>query len=312
MKLIIQIPCHNEEETLATTLRTLPRQVTGFDRVEWLLIDDGSTDRSVEIARSNGVEYVVRMNGRKGLARAFMAGVLEGVYRGADVIVNTDADNQYNAEDIPALVKPIVERQADIVVGARPIQSIQHFSPLKRCLQGWGSQVARGLSKTEVQDATSGFRAFTRDAALRLNVFNSYTYTLETLIQAGLSNLRVANVPIRVNGPTRPSRLIKSVSGYIRRGVITMFNTYLIYKPVEVFGFLALAFLTPGLFLAIRYIFFMLAGSGHGHVQSVVAAGALIICGIFMAAIGIVGHLLAINRRLLEELRYLAYSRSRE
>ncbi len=250
MKLIIQIPCYNEAATLALTLADLPRRVDGFEVVEWQVIDDGSTDETAEIARANGVKHIIRMNGNQGLARAFMTGILEAVNRGADVIVNTDADNQYNAQDIPALVRPIVDGQADIVIGARPIQSIKHFSPLKRRLQRLGSSVVRGLSKTTVQDAPSGFRAITRNAALRLNVFNAYTYTLETIIQAGQGNLRIVNVPIRVNEPTRPSRLVKSNKEYVRRSIAAMLSAYLIYKPVKIFGLLAAILLIPGFLLA--------------------------------------------------------------
>ena len=291
LKLVIQVPCFNEQQTLPRTLAALPRRVEGFDAVEILVIDDGSGDDTAAVARS--------------LAAAFMTGLETALELGADVIVNTDADDQYPGGDLPALVRPILDGDADIVIGARPIDSIRHFSPLKRLLQQLGSRVVRALSRTAVSDAPSGFRAMTRDAALRLNVFTGYTYTLETIIQAGLSNLRVANVPIGVNAPTRPSRLIRSTAGYLWRSARTLFSVYLIYRPIRLFGLLAFAFLTPGALLALRYLYFFWIGEGRGHVQSVVVGGALVVCGIFMLAIATVAHLLAINRRLLEELRYL-------
>ena len=303
-KLIIQIPCLNEEENLPETLAELPRSLEGVDRIEWLIIDDGSTDRTAEVARSLGVEHVVQMQGNQGLARAFMAGLLAGVERGADVIVSTDADNQYCAADIPSLLRPIFQGEADVVIGSRPISSIRHFSPVKRFLQKLGSRVVRTLSGTHVQDAPSGFRAFTRDAARRLNVFSNYTYTLETIIQAGHSNLRIVDRPIRVNGPTRPSRLIRSIPTYIRRSILDLLSTYVIYRPTRIFGGLAVAFLVPGFLLAVRYLVLASMGAGKGHIQSVIASGVLGVCGVFMLAIGIVAHLLRINRQLLEELRY--------
>lgn len=311
-KLMIQIPCLNEAETLPETIADLPREVDGFDSVQVLVVDDGSTDGTADVARSLGVEHVIRMNGNQGLARAFMAGVVAAVERGADVIVNTDADNQYVAADIARLVEPILDDRADIVIGTRPIREIRHFSPIKRFLQGVGSRVVRTLSGADVADAPSGFRAMTRDAAIRLNVFNDFTYTIETVIQAGLSNLRIASVPIRVNGPTRPSRLFRSISAYIRRSIITMLGVYVIYRPTRIFGALAAAFLIPALFLAARYGILAAMGEGRGHVQSVIASGVLFLAAVFMAAIGIVAHLQSINRRLLEEIRYLERSRRLE
>lgn len=310
LKLVVQVPCYDEERTLADTLDALPRSLEGFSEVDLLVVDDGSRDGTAEVARRRGAR-VVRHNHNLGLARAFMTGLRAAIEMGADVIVNTDADHQYRAADLPALVEPIVRGEADIVVGARPIQAIRHFSPVKRWLQRFGSRVVRALSRTDVRDAPSGFRAMSRDAALRLNVFTGYTYTLETIIQAGLSNLRVVNVPVGVHDPTRPSRLVKSVPGYVWRSVRTMLSVYLIYKPIRLFGTFAFVFLTPGFLLAVRYLYFVWIGEGKGHVQSVVVGGALVVCGIFMLAIATVAHLLAINRRLLEELRYLEGRRER-
>ncbi|HVS13725.1 MAG TPA: glycosyltransferase family 2 protein [Thermoanaerobaculia bacterium] len=305
MKAIIQIPCFNEESTLPRTLADLPRQLPGFDRVEWLVIDDGSTDRTAEVARAHGVDHVVSLGHNQGLARAFVAGLVAAVERGADVIVNTDADNQYRGEDVARLVAPVVDGSADLVIGSRPISSIEHFSPVKRLLQRLGSRVVRGLSGTSIRDAPSGFRALSADAALRLNVFSSYTYTLETIIQAGHSGLRVLDVPIEVNAPTRESRLIRSIPSYLRHSLVALLGAYTIYRPTRLFGALATVLLIPAAALAGRYLVLVGMGQGGGHVQSVIASGVLAIAGLFMAAIGVVAHLLAINRRLLEEIRYL-------
>ena len=312
MKVIIQIPCLNEEDTLPTTLAALPRELPGTDRVEWLIVDDGSTDRTVEVAREHGADHVVRMNGNQGLARAFMAGLVAAVEHGADLVVNTDADNQYHAGDLPLLIRPIVDGEADMVIGSRPISAIRHFSPVKRFLQKLGSRVVRALSGTRVKDAPSGFRAFSRDAALRLNVFSSYTYTLETIVQAGHSNLRVTDVPIRVTGPTRPSRLIRSIPAYVRRSILDLIATWVTYRPAKAFGLLSALFLIPAAVLAVRYLAFVAAGEGAGHVQSVIASGVLAVCGVLTASMGVVAHLLGVNRRLLEEIRYLERKRRQE
>jgi glycosyltransferase involved in cell wall biosynthesis len=304
-KLVIQIPCFNEQATLERTIAELPREIPGFSQVELLVIDDGSSDRTAEVARRCGASVVIRHNRNRGLARTFMTGIKTAIERGADVIVNTDADNQYSAADLPALVRPILTGEADIVIGARSIEAIRHFSPIKRVLQRIGSRAVRAVSRTDVADAPSGFRAMSREAALHLNVFTSYTYTLETIIQAGLSNLRVINVPVAVNPPTRPSRLIRSTAQYVWRSVRTLLSVYLIYRPIRLFTWLAVLFLAPGLLLAVRYLYLAGIGEGRGHVQSVIVGGALVVCGIFMLAVATVAHLLAINRRLLEELRYL-------
>ncbi|MGB5584186.1 MAG: glycosyltransferase family 2 protein, partial [Gammaproteobacteria bacterium] len=235
MKLIIQIPCFNEAETLAITLADLPREVPGFDQVEWLIIDDGSTDDTVKVALDNGVDHVVRHPRNQGLAQGFMNGLDACLSHGADVIVNTDADNQYNAEDIPALVAPILEGKAEIVVGARPIKTIEHFSPAKKLLQKLGSWVVRAASQADIPDAPSGFRAMSRNAAQRLMVFNDYTYTLETIIQAGQKNMAITSVPIRVNEDLRPSRLVKSIPSYIKRSIGTIIRIFIIYRPFRFF-----------------------------------------------------------------------------
>lgn len=312
MKLIIQIPCLNEAETLPATLATLPRQVDGFDEVEVLVIDDGSTDGTAAIAQAHGAHHVVRMNGNQGLARAFMAGVVAATDLGADVIVNTDADNQYRSEFIPALVRPILEGTADLVIGARPVHSIRHFSPVKRFLQAIGSRVVRVVCGADVRDAPSGFRALSRHAALRLNVFGDFTYTIETAIQAGLSNLRVISVPVQVNPPTRPSRLFRSNLSYVCRCAVTIAAVYVIYRPVHLFGALALAFFAPGLFLGGRFLYLFATGEGGGHVQSLIACAILMLSGVFMSAVGVIAHLQKINRQLLEELRFLARHRPTE
>ncbi|WP_235949933.1 glycosyltransferase family 2 protein [Candidatus Regiella insecticola] len=236
MKLIIQIPCFNEAQTLAITLAALPRSVVGFDTVEWLIIDDGSQDNTAEVAKAQGVDHVIRHTNNKGLARAFMTGLDACLQLGADVIVNTDADNQYNAEDIPALTQPILQHRAELVIGTRPITTIEHFSPVKKILQKLGSWVVRIASKTDIADAPSGFRAISRTAAQRLMVFNDYTYTLETIIQAGQKNITITSVPIRVNEDLRPSRLVKSIPSYIKRSIVSIIRIFIIYRPFRFFS----------------------------------------------------------------------------
>ncbi|MBY0227942.1 MAG: glycosyltransferase family 2 protein [Gemmataceae bacterium] len=306
MKLLIQVPCLNEATTLPATLADLPRSLPGFDAVEFLVIDDGSIDGTADVARAHGAHHVIRLPGRQGLARAFLAGLLACLERGADVVVNTDADNQYDARCLPALLAPILEGRADVCVGARPIAAIPHYSWLKKLLQRWGSRFVRAVSGVAVDDAPCGFRAFTREAALRVQVFTSFSYTLETLIQAGASGLRVASVPIAVNPPTRPSRLFRGTFTYIVRSVGTILAAYAIYRPVRLFGLLGLACLLPGLFLAVRYAWLMAEGEGKGHVQSVIAAGVLGLAALLFFALALVGHLLRIQRLMLEELCYRA------
>lgn len=304
LKLIIQIPCYNEAGTLAIALAALPREVPGFDAVEWLIIDDGSNDDTVAVARANGVDHVVRHTSNQGLARGFMTGLDSCLRLGADVIVNTDADNQYNADDIPALTQPILEHRADIVVGARPIETIEHFSPVKKLLQKLGSWVVRVASKTDIPDAPSGFRAMSRAAAQRLMVFNDYTYTLETIIQAGQKNMAITSVPIRVNDDLRPSRLVKSIPSYIKRSIVTIIRIFIIYRPFRFFGTIGAVLFGAGLLLGLRFLWKYLGGEGGGHVQSLILATLLLGMGFQTLLIAVVADLLAANRKLMEDVRY--------
>lgn len=303
MKLIIQIPCLNEAEHLPATLADLPRQVPGFDTVEWQVIDDGSSDATSEVARKNGVHHIVRLPYNQGLARAFMAGIENAVRLGADVIVNTDADNQYAASSIPALVQPILDGRAQMVVGARPIRQMMHFSSLKRSLQRFGSWVVRKASGTEIEDTTSGFRAIHRDAVLRLYVFNTYTYTLETIIQAGRKNIPVVSVPVGVNGETRPSRLMKSTASYVRRSLVTILRIALLYQPLKVFTWLSVVIAFPGVAAVVRFFYYYAEGHGAGHIQSLAVAAALISVAAIIGMGGLIADLIAANRILLEEIR---------
>ncbi|OGA59643.1 MAG: glycosyl transferase [Burkholderiales bacterium RIFCSPHIGHO2_01_FULL_64_960] len=303
MKLIIQIPCLNEAGTLAIALKDLPRQVEGFDTVEWLIIDDGSTDDTVRVARENGVDHVVRHTRNQGLARGFMTGLDACLRLGADVIVNTDADNQYNAQDIPALTAPVLAGVADIVVGARPIETIEHFSPVKKMLQKLGSWVVRVASKTDIPDAPSGFRAMSRSAAQRLMVFNDYTYTLETIIQAGQKNMAITSVPIRVNGDLRPSRLVKSIPSYIKRSIVTIVRIFVIYRPFRFFVSIGGVLFSIGFVIGLRFLAYYIQGDGGGHVQSLILATMLMGMGFQTILIAFLADLLAANRKLVEEIR---------
>jgi len=304
MKLIIQIPCFNEEESLPGTLAALPREVPGFDTVEWLIIDDGSRDRTVDVARAHGADHVVHLPRNRGLARAFTVGLEAGLALGADVIVNTDADNQYCADDIPALVAPILAGEAELVIGERPIAQIAHFSPIKKALQRLGSAAVRFLSRTDVADAPSGFRAMSRTAAMQLNVFSEYTYTLETIIQAGQKGMAVASVPIRVNGETRPSRLMSSIDSYIKRSVLTMFRIFVTYRPLRFFMTLGIPAFVAGFALGLRFLYYYLTGDGDGKIQSTILAALLMGLGAFFCVVGLVVDLIAVNRKLLEKLQW--------
>src|SRR3954462_9119171 len=308
MKLIIQIPCFNEQEQLPATLADLPREMPGIDEIEWLIIDDGSTDGTVETARAHGVDHVVRLTNNKGLAAGFQAGLDACLKLGADLIVNTDADNQYNARDIPKLLAPILEGNADMVVGDREVAGIEHFSALKVTLQKLGSAVVRRASETNVPDTTSGFRAYNREAAIQLQVVSRFTYTLETIIQAGKNLVAVDHVPIRTNPKTRESRLFPSMWSYVRRNGVAIFRIYSAYEPLRVF--MAAAGIVGLISLIIwgRFAYFYIVeGEGKGHVQSLILGAVLFIAAVQLAALGIVGDILAASRvlqqRTLERVR---------
>ncbi len=306
-KLIIQIPCYNEEATLGLTLSQLPRSIPGIETVEWLIINDGSRDRTVEVAQSCGVDHIVSFERNQGLAKGFMAGIEACLKAGADIIVNTDADNQYCADDIPKLIKPILDGDAEIVVGARPIQKIKDFSPVKKLLQKLGSLVVRIASKTNIPDAPSGFRAISRKAALRLNVFNEYTYTLETIIQAGQRGMAITSVPIRTNGYLRPSRLVKSIPAYIQRSIITIFRIFMTYRPLQFFMMLGSVPFSAGLLLCMRWLFLFWGIIGDNpakpRVPSLILAAILILVGVQLYILGLVADLMGVNRQLLEDIQ---------
>ena len=303
-KLIIQIPCFNEEETLPRTLADLPQRVAGCDSIEVLVVDDGSTDRTVEVARQAGVRQVLRMPRNRGLAAAFAAGMSRALELGADVIVNTDGDNQYPGRFIPELVRPILEGNADVVVGDRQIASRPGYPRLKRWLQTLGSRVVGWTSGLEVLDATSGFRAFSREAALRVVVHTSYTYTAETLIQAGKTGLAVTFVPIEINAKLRESRLIKSMPGFVARSAAAILRIFLMYEALRVFVGIGVALVVGGLLLTGRYVYFFAIGEGQGHVQSLILATILLLMGFLSFLLGMLADLIAKNRRLSEEALY--------
>ena len=304
MKLIIQIPCYNEEETLPVTLADLPREVPGFERVEWMVIDDGSRDDTVEIAQAHGVDHIISHHHNMGLARAFMTGLDACVRLGADVIVNTDGDNQYKGEFIPDLVKPIIDQRAEIVIGARPIEDIEHFSPAKKLLQKLGSWVVRVASNSDIPDAPSGFRAISREAAKQINVFNNYTYTLEMIIQAGQKNIPMTWVPIEINPVLRPTRLIKSIPSYIKRSALTITRIFVVYKPFRFFGLIGLLIFAIGFMVGCRFLYYYFIGDGDGHVQSLIFASIMLGMGFQTMMVAFVADLLSVNRKLMEELQY--------
>lgn len=306
MKLIIQIPCYNEAETLEVALDDLPRELPGIDEIEYLVINDGSRDDTAEVARRWGVHHVVNFRRNRGLARGFMAG-LDGCLRnGADIIVNTDADNQYCAEDIGALIRPILDGEADMVIGARPIDDTAHFSFIKKKLQHFGSWVVRKASGPDVPDAPSGFRAMSREAAMRLNVVNDYTYTLETIVQAGREKIAVTSVPVRTNGELRPSRLFKSIWGYVKKSMLTILRAYMMYRPLASFSFMALFPVLAGLLIGGRFLVYVWQGQSGGHVQSLILACTLIIMGFLTFMIGLLADVIAANRKLLQDTQYHA------
>ncbi|MBK1649800.1 glycosyltransferase [Rhabdochromatium marinum] len=300
MKLIVQIPCYNEEQTLAATLADIPRAIPAIDRIELLVIDDGSIDRTAAVALENGVHHIVHHKHNQGLARAFRNGLDACLQQGADIIVNTDADNQYVGADIALLVAPILQGKANMVIGDRRTDGIAHFSPLKKFLQRLGSSVVRRLAGVDVPDTVSGFRAFSREAALRLNIVSNFSYTIETVIQAGKRDLTVVSVPVRTNPTARPSRLFRSIPQFVSQSLITMTRMYAMYKPLRVFFFLGVLLIGLGLLPILRFLFFYLQGDGAGHIQSLQLGGVLLLIGVFAWLIGLVADLISFNRQLLE------------
>ncbi|SEP77259.1 Glycosyltransferase involved in cell wall bisynthesis [Lachnospiraceae bacterium RM5] len=304
MKLIIQIPCYNEAETLEIALNDLPKHIDGIDEIEYLIINDGSKDNTVEVAKNWGVNYVVNFRRNKGLAHGFMAGIDACLRNGADIIVNTDADNQYVAEDIEKLVRPIINGETDIVIGERPIDDTEHFSPLKKKLQHFGSWVVRVASDSDIPDAPSGFRAYSREAAMRLNVTNEYTYTLETIVQAGRERMAQTSVPIRTNGELRPSRLFNSMMGYVKKSMVTIVRAYIMYSPLKTFSIIAVIPMAIGLGIDVRYLFYMARGKGKGHTQSLILGSTLMMIGFVTFVIGLVADLIAKSRKIMEDVQY--------
>lgn len=303
MKLIIQIPCFNEEKTLPITLKALPKSIDGIDEIEVIIIDDGSSDKTVEVAKEFGVKNIFSLNKNYGLARAFSYGLNKAIGLGADIVVNTDADNQYCADDIEKIVIPILNNKADMVVGERPISDIKHFSLSKKMLQKLGSKVMSLISGIKINDAPSGFRAFSRRAAMSINVFDNYTYTLETIIQANAKGLVVENVPIRINKEERPSRLISNIFVYILRSILTMTRMFIVYRPFRFFATISAIFLILGLLTGGRFLYYYFVGEGSGHVQSLILASILIITGVQTFVVAIASDLLSINRKLLEDIQ---------
>ena len=301
MKLIIQIPCYNEAETLEIALNDLPKHIDGIDEIEYLIINDGSQDNTVEVAKNWGVNYVVNFKCNKGLAKGFMAGLDACLRQGADIIVNTDADNQYCGADIEKLVRPILEGKADIVIGERPIDQTEHFSPMKKRLQHIGSWTVRVASKTDVPDAPSGFRAYSRQAALRMNVVNEYTYTLETIVQAGRNKMAITSVPIRTNPELRSSRLFHSMLGYIKKSMLTIIRAFMMYKPLRFFTIFGGVIFAVGLILGIRFLVYFFMGQSGGHIQSLILASTLLMLGFQTFISGLLADLIASNRKLLED-----------
>jgi len=302
MKLIVQIPCLNEEFTLPQTVADIPRQIEGIDQVEILIIDDGSSDRTVEVAREIGVDHVVRNLNNKGLAASFRIGLDACLRLGADIIVNTDGDNQYQGEDIAKLVAPIVSGEADIVIGDRQTDTIPHFDLHKKVLQKFGSAIVRILSGAKIPDAVSGFRAFSRDAAMQLNILTHYSYTVETILQAGKRNLAVTSVPVRTNPKTRESRLVRNIPSFVINQFNTMTRMYAMHQPLRYFFFISMLIIIAGLVPVVRFLHFYLQGQGDGHIQSLIIGGALLMIGFQILAIGFLGDVISFNRRLIEEV----------
>lgn len=301
-KLVIQIPCYNEEMTLLTTLQALPKAINGIDSIEILVINDGSDDDSAEIAKNFGAN-VVDIYPHRGLANAFRSGITACLNMNADIIVNTDADNQYCADDIEKLVAPILNGQSDIVIGARDVLNIKEFSLFKKLLQKFGSMILRLLSFADIVDAPSGFRAYSREAALKINIFDNYTYTMETLIQAGAKGLRIQSVPIRVNPKLRDSRLVKNIFNYVLKSMKTTIRMFIVYRPFRFFMTFACLFGLIGLILVSRFLYYYIGGFGNGHIQSLIFAAVFLITSVQLVIIAILGDLLSINRKLLEDIQ---------
>ncbi len=304
MKLIIQIPCYNEAETLQIALNDLPKNIDGIDQIEYLIINDGSKDETVQVAKDWGVHYVVNFKRNKGLAKGFMAGLDACLRNGADIIVNTDADNQYNGDDIEKLVRPIIEEKADIVIGERPIDETEHFSFLKKKLQHLGSWTVRKASNSSIPDAPSGFRAYSREAALQMNVVNEYTYTLETIVQAGRNKIAMESVPIRTNPELRKSRLFNSMFGYVKRSMVTIIRSFMMYKPLRFFGTLGGIIFLFGAIIGVRFLVYLFLGEGSGHIQSLILASTLSLIGFMTLMIGLQADIISANRKLLEDIQF--------
>lgn len=301
MKLIIQIPCFNEEDTLGITLDALPKHIEGIDNIEVLIVDDGSTDDTVKVAKDWGVDHIVSFPNNKGLAKGFMAGIDGCIRNGADIIVNTDADNQYNADDIEKLVAPILEGKAEIVIGARPIDDTVHFSWIKKKLQHIGSWAVRKASGTDIPDAPSGFRAMTADAAMRLNVINDYTYTLETIVQAGREKMAITWVPIRTNEELRPSKLMGSTWSYVKKSILIILRSYMMYYPLKTFTYISLPPILAGILVWIRFLYFVMTTGGAGHIQSLILGCTLLIIGFLTFVVGLLGDISYANRQMMAE-----------
>ena len=303
MKLIIQIPCLNEEQTLPETLKDLPKSLSGIDNIEILVINDGSTDRTVEVAEEHGAHHVLSLTNNKGLAKAFIYGINHALNLGADIIVNTDADNQYFGGDISKLIEPILEKRADIVIGDRMVETIGHFSPIKILLQKLGSWTVRQLSGTTVPDATSGFRAYSKEAALQMNVISDFTYTIETIISAGKKNIAIEHTPVRTNKKLRESRLFPSIQVYLRRSLVTMLKVYSMYRPLKIFTIAGGTTFLIGFIIGCRYLFFFFQGQTEGHIQSLILSAIMLIVGFQIIMMGIAAELIAVNRQLLEDIQ---------
>lgn len=302
MKLIVQIPCFNEEKTLPLVVNSIPKKISGVDAIETLVIDDGSTDKTVEVARKLGVTHIIRHKGNKGLARSFADGIHYALSMGADIIVNTDADNQYPQKDIPKLIQPVLDGTADIVVADRQTSKIAHFSKVKKFFQRFGSGVVRELSGTKVPDAVSGFRAYSRQAALQMNVVTDFSYVIETIIQAQYKRLSLASIPVTTNPPTRKSRLFKNMTEHMRHSGATIIRVYTMYRPLSVFSMVGGLFLYVGVIVALRFVFFMFIGKGGGHVQSLIFGAILIMVGMQIIMTGLVADIIGMNRKMLEDV----------